>query len=50
MIGDSYVFDETFARYKERERHIKKLEEHHIKTVDDLSLNYIKLNNSQINY
>jgi hypothetical protein len=50
MIGDTYVFDETFARQKERERHSKKLDEHHIKTADDLSLNYIKLNNSQINY
>ena len=50
MIGDSFVFDETFARAKERDRHSKKLEELHKKTMDDVSLNYIKLNNSQINY
>lgn len=50
MIGDTYVFDETFAHLKERERHSKKLEELHTKTADELSLNYIKLNNSQINY
>ena len=50
MIGDSFVFDETFAGAKERDRHSKKLEELHRKTMDDVSLNYIKLNNSQINY
>lgn len=49
MIGDSYIFDETFAKTKERKEHSKRLNELHLKTADDVSLNYIKLNNSQVN-
>ena len=49
MVGDSYMYDETFARHKERSRHSNRMEEMHQKTLDDLNLTYIKLKNSSIN-
>ena len=49
MVGDQIVYDETYARSKEREEHKKRLNELHTNINDDLSLNYITVQNTQVN-
>jgi hypothetical protein len=46
MVGDQIVYDETFGRSKDREEHKRRLHEMHSCINDDLSLNYITVQNT----
>ena len=48
-VGDQLVYDETFAKIKQRDVHQQRLEEFKNTVTDDLNLNYIKVANTQVN-
>jgi hypothetical protein len=48
-VGDQIVYDETFAHHKDRDDHKKRLQEMHSNIADDLSLNYITVQNTKVN-
>lgn len=48
-IGDQLVYDETFARIKQREVHTDRIDELKANLADDLSLNYISIANIESN-
>jgi hypothetical protein len=49
LIGESVVYDETFASNKQRQMHTKRLEQHKERTNDDLKLSYIPVADISVN-
>ena len=43
------IYDETFAKIKQRDVHQRRLEEFKNTITDDLNLDYIKVSNTQVN-